>query len=84
MTDTPDKPETLPQLRAHLARHGNQVRLAELVGCTRQAVNRWLRNGEVTPNFVLAVEQATGIHRHHLNPRIYPDPPALRAAAARR
>lgn len=84
MNQTETATETIPQLRAALARHGNQQRLAETIGCTRQAVARWLRVGEVSPDFVLLVEAATGIHRHHLNPRIYPDPPALLAATARR
>ena len=80
MTDP--QPEALAELRALCARHGNQVRLAEAIGVTRQAVSRWLKVGEVGAEHVLAVERATGIHRHLLNPRIYPDPP-LAAAIAR-
>lgn len=73
MTD--QQPEALAELRAFCARHGNQVRLAEAVGVSRQAVSRWLQAGQVGADYVLTVERCTGIHRHFLNPRIYPDPP---------
>lgn len=42
---------------------------------TRQAIALWLRHGYVPSKRVIAVERLTGIHRHYLNPEIYPDPP---------
>lgn len=55
---------------------GNQAELARRIGKTRANVNYWKDNGIVPVESVLDVEKATGVHRHYLNPKVYPDPPA--------
>jgi DNA-binding transcriptional regulator YdaS (Cro superfamily) len=49
--------------------------LAERLGVTREAVSQWRARGVVPPARVLDVERITGVHRHFLNPSIYPDRP---------
>lgn len=50
-------------------RAGNQSRLADLLGLSRQAVQRW----NICPvRHALKVEGATGVSRHALRPDIYP------------
>lgn len=66
-------------LRTAIDRAGGQSELARRLGLRQQSVSEWISRGVVPPARVLDVERATGIHRHLLNPNIYPDPPPRRA-----
>jgi DNA-binding transcriptional regulator YdaS (Cro superfamily) len=52
--------------------------------CSRQNVEHWKKAGAIPPRRVLAIEAATGISRHDLNPTIYPRAPAKRPSRKRR
>lgn len=54
---------------------GSQANLARLLGCERAVIHHWKLNGVVPALRVLKAERKTGVHRHHLNPAIYPDAP---------
>jgi DNA-binding transcriptional regulator YdaS (Cro superfamily) len=58
---------------------GAKSHLARELGIEVQAISQWTV-GRVPPLRVLDVERITGIHRHFLNPTIYPEPPQTRAA----
>lgn len=60
---------------------GSQAELARRCETYQPRVNRWLSANRVQPEFVLAVERATGVSRHDLRPDIYPRP--LRRASDR-
>lgn len=60
---------------------GSQAELARRCETYQPRVNRWLSANRVQAEFVLAVEQATGVSRHDLRPDIYPRP--LRRASDR-
>ena len=52
---------------------GSQGAMARLLGISQPAVWKWVNGGkQLPPEFVLAVEAATGISRHDLRPDIYP------------
>ena len=52
---------------------GGQAALGRLVGVAQPTVWRWVKARKPLPaEHVLAVETATGISRHDLNPDIYP------------
>lgn len=52
---------------------GSQSALARKVGVSPTAVWKWVQSSKrVPPNHVLAVEAATGVSRHDLNPDMYP------------
>jgi len=60
-------------LQAAVNKAGSQSELARLVGISSTAVWKWVQSSKrVPPEFVLAVEEATGISRHDLRPDIYP------------
>lgn len=59
---------------------GSMRALASQIGVTFSAVQQWAAADRVPPKRVLDVERITGVHRHHLNPDIYPDPPPRQAA----
>ena len=69
--------------RALEALNGNQSELARICGVKQPTVWGWLNKGRgVLPaEYVLKVEEATGIARHELRPDIYP-PPKSQAEAA--
>jgi len=52
---------------------GGQVKLADALGVTPQAVYLWKKSGKVPAERVLAVEAATGggVTRHELRPDIF-------------
>lgn len=54
--------------------------LAEHLGISYQAVQRWFVRGKIPAERVLAVEAATGVSRHKLRPDIYPVENSHRAA----
>ena len=49
---------------------GGTTALAKALGTSKQAVNAWLHNG-LPPEWVLSVEDATGVSRYDLRPDIY-------------
>lgn len=47
--------------------------MAGICGVTQTAVWKWLQSSKRLPaEYVLRVEAATGVSRHHLRPDIYP------------
>lgn len=50
---------------------GSQAKLAEAIGRTQQAVSKWVREGRIPAEYVVAVEKATGINRAELRPDLY-------------
>jgi DNA-binding transcriptional regulator YdaS (Cro superfamily) len=54
---------------------GETTRIAKELDIAPQAISQWRRKGRVPPNRVLDVERVTGVHRHFLNPDIYPERP---------
>lgn len=55
-------------------------RLAKELGLHPMAISKWRRYG-IPPGRVLELERLTGIHRHYLNSKFYPDPPSTSEAA---
>lgn len=54
-------------------RAGSQSALARIVGASHTAVWKWIQSSKRLPGeYVLAVEAATGVSRHHLRPDLYP------------
>lgn len=57
---------------------GSQSAMARIVGCSPQAVSKWVNLGKVCPaEYVLKVEAATGVSRFDLRPDLYPRTEAL-------
>lgn len=53
--------------------YGSQQAMADDLGVTQPTVWRWLNQSKQLPaEYVLRVEAATGVSRHHLRPDIYP------------
>ncbi|MFC0683567.1 YdaS family helix-turn-helix protein [Novosphingobium clariflavum] len=78
MTDAPSPYEALLQT-VKIA--GSQSALARICSVGQPAVWKWLQSSKRLPaEYVLRVETATGVSRHHLRPDIYPldMPPAPR------
>lgn len=50
---------------------GSQRALAEAMGVSPQAVNKW-KSKRVPPERVLDFERVTGVSRHEIRPDIYP------------
>lgn len=58
---------------------GSQSALARICGVGQPAVWKWLQSSKRIPaEFVLRVEAATGVSKHHLRPDIYPVKPPRR------
>lgn len=74
-------PTPFEALNAAVDRVGGQSAMARVCGVSQTAVWKWLQTRRLPPHYVLAVETATGISRHHLRPDIYP--PELPTAPAR-
>lgn len=55
-------------------RAGSQGKLATICGCTQGAIWQMLNKAEpmLSPQYVLAVEGATGVPRERLRPDLYP------------
>ena len=50
-----------------------QTAFAELVGVSQVSVSKWINQSKRLPaEYVLIVENATGVSRHDLRPDIYP------------
>lgn len=69
METTPSPHEAL---KAALAKAGSQSALARICGVAQPTVWKWLQTKRLPPLYVLTVEAATGVSRHHLRPDIYP------------
>ncbi|MFN3456487.1 MAG: transcriptional regulator [Novosphingobium sp.] len=66
-------PTPFEALQSALARAGSQSELARICGVSQPAVWKWLQSSKRLPaEYVLRVENATGVSRHHLRPDIYP------------
>lgn len=57
-----------------------QAEFAELVGVTQPLVSYWLNRGQVGAQYVLTVEEKTGVSRHDLRPDIFGPAPQADAA----
>ena len=69
--DTPPTP--YEALSDAVERAGSQSALARICGVSQTSVWKWLQSSKRIPaEYVLRVEAATGISRHHLRPDIYP------------
>lgn len=55
---------------------GSQAELARVMKVGRQAVNYWYKCKRVPPAPALEIERRLGVHRHYLNPEVYPERPA--------
>ena len=80
-----ERQQTAEALRRAIDAAKSIYALADRVGVTYQAVQKWLRAGVVPPRRVLAVEKATRyrVKRWELRPDLYPPPPRIvRARAA--
>ncbi|RVU03910.1 hypothetical protein EOE18_13705 [Novosphingobium umbonatum] len=67
---TPTPYEALCQATERLK---SQAALARLCNVTQPVAWRWLQSSKRLPaEYVLRVEAATGVSRHHLRPDIYP------------
>lgn len=62
-------------LQHAIAAAGSARALARALGIRGQAITQWKRKGIVPPARVIEVERITGVHRHLLNPALYPEPP---------
>lgn len=58
---------------------GTQEKLAAAIGTKQQNVSYWVRAGQVPAEFVLKIEEATGIPRHELRGDLYPQDEASAA-----
>jgi DNA-binding transcriptional regulator YdaS (Cro superfamily) len=73
MTTMEDTPTPYEALEMAVDILGTQAALARTCGVTTTAVWKWVQSSKRLPaEFVLAVEAATGVPRHHLRPDIYP------------
>lgn len=60
-------------LASAIDKAGGQAALARLIGVSQPSVWHWVHKARRVPaEFVLAVEEATGVSRHELRPDIYP------------
>ena len=61
-------------LREACERAGGQKPLADKIGTTQSQVWYWLERAKkgVPGEFVIPIEQATGVSRHELRPDLYP------------
>ena len=70
MVETPTPYEALLQAIDAL---GSQSELARVCEVSPTAVWKWVQSSKRLPgNYVLRVEAATGVARHHLRPDLYP------------
>jgi DNA-binding transcriptional regulator YdaS (Cro superfamily) len=61
-------------LELAIEKAGGQASLARKIGTSQELVYFWLRRSKkgITPEFVLRIEDVTGVSRHLLRPDIYP------------
>ena len=60
-----------------IERVGSQAELARTMGVGRQLVNHWYKQKRVSPLVALEMERRVGVHRHFLNPDVYPERPIV-------
>lgn len=66
-------PTPYEALQSAVSAIGSQAGLGEICDVSQTAVWKWLQSTKRLPaEYVLRVEAATGISRHHLRPDIYP------------
>jgi len=51
---------------------GNSFALGDMLGVSASKVRMWKSRCSVPPQYVIAIEKATGVSRHELRPDIYP------------
>lgn len=56
-----------------IAGAGGQSALAKACSVTRQAIQHWKKTGRVPVKKTIAVEAASGVPRHDINPDYYPE-----------
>lgn len=73
----PSKRKDSPRTGVEMAieKAGTQAELARTLGVGRQLVNHWVKQGKVPPDRALEIERRLGVHRHFLNPDVYPERP---------
>ncbi len=78
-------------LQEAVLRAGSQSAFGEICGISQPSVWKMLQSSKrLTAEYVLSVEQRTGVSRHYLRPDIYPPadwkrvPPMVRAQEASR
>lgn len=80
--DRERSPESHALLRA-IKVAGSQSAFGRLIGRNQSTVHDWVRLGRpLPPEYVLKVEELTGVSRHDLRPDIYPLEPASAEEAA--
>lgn len=68
-----DEPTPYRALLNAIEAVGTQAELARMCQVSTTAVWKWVQSSKRLPaEFVLCVEAATGVPRHHLRPDIYP------------
>ncbi|HWU03010.1 MAG TPA: YdaS family helix-turn-helix protein [Novosphingobium sp.] len=73
-------PSPFEALQAALNQAGSQSALARICEVSQPSVWKWLQSSKrIPPQYVLRVEAATGVSRHHLRPDIYPPEPVIPA-----
>ena len=66
-------PTPFESLKQAVTNAGGQSGLARICGVAQPTVWKWLQSAKRLPaEYVLRIEQATGVSRHHLRPDIYP------------
>ena len=68
-----DEPTPFEALQNAVNSAGSQSEFARICGVTQPAVWKWLQSSKrLHADYVLRVEAATGVSKHHLRPDIYP------------
>ena len=65
--------EQMKALHRAIKTAGSMRELGELIGCTTGQISMWKHRGNIPPQYVLAIEKATGVSRHLLRPDLYPE-----------
>ena len=68
------------QIAAAVQMFGTQKKLAAEIGCTQAAVSKWVRGHQMTAEYAIAIERATGgkVTAWSLRPDVF-DPPKAAA-----
>ena len=61
---------TMNHLNKAISKAGGRKQLADLIGVSRQAVEKWMTYG-VPPRRAIQIEEATGVSRKKLCPELY-------------
>jgi hypothetical protein len=65
--------EAANRLEGRAGLDGGQAALARLMGVERGVIAYWYRTGMVAPLRAAECEEKTGVPRHKLNPKYYPE-----------